>query len=177
MAGNEERDRVRAHRVAHGPAGPGHPDVPGNILVRDRLPKRDTDQGLPHLDLEVGPPHEKMKRGGLVVLGECKYLLHQGGGGPRAFHDFRPRPAAGQALHEHSLGGFLLHERQAADAPVRTRKETPSERRGVKTVLDGEAFSPRLDLSGGHGLAGDKKLVQPSRAREPRIIGHAENIP
>ena len=73
VARNEVGNRISPDGTSHGPAGCGFPDYPGQILVAGQTPRRDAQQSLPDLDLEIGALEQQGYGGALILMQRIKY--------------------------------------------------------------------------------------------------------
>lgn len=133
MAGNDESNRIAAHRPANGSRRTWPPDRPGNVAIAARLTPRDRTDGTQNRSIPSGPIFEiecETGKFGVVTTQGSRQAI-PGGAKVRdrlGIVDGEPcisGPARGpaeppfEALDETGLGG---HEFDRYDAPISGRQ-------------------------------------------------------
>ena len=162
VAGDQNGNWITRHRAADCSHRAGVPDLTCNILVRAYPTPRYSQEGLPHLDLEIGALEQDVDWRGRS-LGQAGRRIPRGGPSRRD----PPRSWL-------SASALPSHPRHHPPCPGRTpggeipRSVTPSRQLpngvGRDAVPYGEANAAALVLPWRHGFCGHEEVVQPPGA-------------
>ena len=85
MARYEKGDRIDGDGAGNGPECFRMTNIRSNILVADDAPLGDIEQGLPYVDLKIGPLEQQVKRSRRLLFIHPEYTLDKRTYGSRFF--------------------------------------------------------------------------------------------
>ena len=173
--GTTNADRILADRGADRARGFGRADLAGDVRNRSWRGPSEFCSSVSQTRTSKSVPISTTRSGRLARHSFGSKMRCAIGAVRRGVLDIaRLRPAPRMSASA-ALLLAVVGEREPASPRSRRHHQRRAERRGVEAVADRQPFAAGFPFARRHRLVRDEQVVQPSRARQPDLIGGVEH--